>query len=1290
MLELLKSYKKRLANLSSKNRSLLLLRPSVRQFFDLHTLDFINKEPSFQTISSLINHKKDITLCPEIDPRDGKSNGYSKNLKKIVRTDQLLQTERGAEDLHVGFPFVEGKLIDGSLMRCPLLFFPVKLSSEDNKWNLQPKNSGVTFNRTFLAAYSQFNGRPIEESIFEETFEAFSSDPKLFLTELYEYLKESPLEINFNVNLFDQKLIPFEAQKKEAFDNVQIGELKLQPQAILGIFPQAGSYIATDYEELIAGGFHKTYPNLEDFLFDSKPARDSIKEEHMHLPLLVDASQEEAIRLIKTGKSLIVQGPPGTGKSQLICNLMADYAAEGKRVLLVCQKRAAIDTVHKRLAEIGMEDFTALVHDFKTDRKGLYEKISVQINNILAYKHQNQSLNAIFLDREFAAVCRKTDHILRELDSFKTALYDDSYYGKSPKELYLLADKKVNKDIDLKDIYAFFHFNTLNAFLQKLSTLERYRDTLLDGGDASLFWNERLPLVVLNDNHLGEIKACLEEVSDLKSQLDLRQHNFDLNTGLDEELIHEGLITQYFQTILDENRFSIFKNQLFSSQTIESYLTELKSLESLDKVSTPLTSEELLESERTITRVSVKTSNVLKKGFWKLFAKDKEDVYSLLRRFGLELRPKQFPALLELIKQHKRLNEIAELLDFKNALSRTQVLEAWQIHKTCADFRTSFLTHFKIKPEGRSKSEYDNEVEEWSTLLKTITSQKGKWDIFLSKTQVKGLNPQNLNDIISYINTQFDNLYGRDQLYNDLTAVEKQSYHLSKNAFSHDFASNFQTSLILHFIDDLEGKQPILRSASSLQLDIWEKELKELVLKKQQFSKEYLLLKLRENTYKNIEKNRLGNAITYRELQHQSTKKRQVWPIRKVIQNFSDELFDLVPCWMASPETVSAIFPLAKEPFFDLVIFDEASQCFAEKGLSAMLRGKQVVIAGDSQQLQPSDIYRIKVEQDTEDNLLLEKESLLDLGASLLPSTILRGHYRSKSLDLIDFSNKHFYNNKLKLLPNFLELNDGTPGITYIKVDGTWKDNQNQVEAQKVKDIILELRTKEPSKSIGVVTFNFQQAELIQDLCPSINGLTIKNIENIQGDEFDILIFSIAYAPDEFGKIRMNFGSLSQKGGDNRLNVAITRARENIKVVCSILPDQLQVEHTANKGPKLLQAYLTYAKNISEGLFQASLPAIHPISWSRQLKNELLKTDSNLSKALPFSDLVRHKDGKYGPLILTDDEQFYEAESLKESFAYLPKMLEDKGWKYQKVWSRNWWLKPASDFLLLEEKQGKV
>ncbi|MFN3490136.1 MAG: DEAD/DEAH box helicase [Emticicia sp.] len=535
----------------------------------------------------------------------------------------------------------------------------------------------------------------------------------------------------------------------------------------------------------------------------------------------------------------------------------------------------------------------------------------------------------------------------------------------------------------------------------------------------------------------------------------------------------------------------------------------------------------------------------------------------------------------------------------------------------------------------------------------------------------------------------FDYLQEVDNLKNSFSRTESDI--VEKLTEKPDEATEiFQNSLRLAWIQHIEALHPILRSVSSLKMQQMEDELQESVLQKQTLSQEIVLLKLREQTYKGLLINRLQNVVTYRELHHQTTKKRKLWSVRKVLEAYSEELFKLIPCWMASPESVSAMFEM-KENLFDLVIFDEASQCFAEYGIPAIFRGKQVVVAGDSKQLQPNDLYQIRYEEDVSDEPILEIDSLLDLAAQYLPQASLMGHYRSQSLDLIGFSNQFFYKNSLRLLPHYEQISRNEPAINYIKVEGIWEENTNEREAQKVVDLVAELQQISPEKSIGVVTFNHKQAELIElravRRCDtnyerfaaairikfSLNAqISVKNIENIQGDEFDIVIFSVGYAPDANGRLLMNFGTLNQTGGENRLNVAVTRAREKIYVVSSILPNQLNVENAQNEGPKMLKKYLEYALAISNGEFlhEPTLPESFRTDWF--LKEQLKKRNSQYISELPFADVtVKAENGKSESLILTDDDLYFDGISPKESHAYLPMNLRAKGWKFERFWSRN-------------------
>ena len=204
-----------------------------------------------------------------------------------------------------------------------------------------------------------------------------------------------------------------------------------------------------------------------------------------------------------------------------------------------------------------------------------------------------------------------------------------------------------------------------------------------------------------------------------------------------------------------------------------------------------------------------------------------------------------------------------------------------------------------------------------------------------------------------------------------------------------------------------------------------------------------------------MEKNRLGNTVSYRKLYAQVSKKRQLFPLRKLQANFGDEINDLVPCWLASPETISTVFPLSQTP--DLVIFDEASQAFAETGFPAIFRAKQVVIAGDENQLAPTDLYRSRWQDDDTETEELFVESLLQLGSLHLPQHWLTQHYRSRFPELIQFSNQHFYRNKLQLIPDRQDMEKAIPAIQFIKTNGIWENQTNRREAEEVTELLFNL-----------------------------------------------------------------------------------------------------------------------------------------------------------------------------------------------------------------------------------------
>ena len=304
---------------------MLLLNLSAEYFLDIHELDFLQNKPSFNIIEQLIAQKNTISLCEIHDPRYERVNEVSKRLRKISRTEKFIKEERGSEDLYVGYPIVKGKFSDGTVVRCPLMFFPVHLNQKNETWQIQSRDEAITLNRSFLLAYSHFNQVIISDEFLEQSFEDFSKDSLEFRTQLYEYLKDSLLKIDFNKELFINELNHFEKSSKADLElSERNGELKLFPQAVLGIFPQAGSFLVPDYEEILGirelGNWGLDDNNLEIFelrnnlenLFPNPQFPNSlipkIKEESLLTPFAIDATQELALRQVKSGASLVVQG----------------------------------------------------------------------------------------------------------------------------------------------------------------------------------------------------------------------------------------------------------------------------------------------------------------------------------------------------------------------------------------------------------------------------------------------------------------------------------------------------------------------------------------------------------------------------------------------------------------------------------------------------------------------------------------------------------------------------------------------------------------------------------------------------------------------------------------------------------------------------------------------------------------------------------------------------------------------------------------------------------------------
>ena len=357
-----------------------------------------------------------------------------------------------------------------------------------------------------------------------------------------------------------------------------------------------------------------------------------------------------------------------------------------------------------------------------------------------------------------------------------------------------------------------------------------------------------------------------------------------------------------------------------------------------------------------------------------------------------------------------------------------------------------------------------------------------------------------------------------------------------------------------------------------------------------------------------------------------------------------DPLFDICPVWLCSPETVAQAFPL--KAVFDVIVFDEASQMRLEESLPVLVRGKRVVIAGDPRQLPPTRFFESAVAASEDDDAESDQElfeqqqgEVEDLLAAALGLDIqqcyLDVHYRSRHADLIAFSNEHFYGSRLQPIPGHPSNNgDPHPPVELEHVGGVYDRRRNEVEAGRIVEIVSELLSRKVPPSIGIACFNIVQRDLIAEKLDelaaddlafakrleksrerqgegSFEGLFIKNLENVQGDERDYILISTTYGPDRAGKFYRRFGPLGRAGGGRRLNVLVTRAREKVHIVTSIPPEAYRTlpeleSGQAPGGTWLLLAYLKFAESLQRAASmplaasQLPTPAIAPTSGYRR------------------------------------------------------------------------------------------
>ncbi|MDZ4821502.1 MAG: DUF4011 domain-containing protein, partial [Planctomycetota bacterium] len=443
-------------------------------------------------------------------------------------------------------------------------------------------------------------------------------------------------------------------------------------------------------------------------------------------------------------------------------------------------------------------------------------------------------------------------------------------------------------------------------------------------------------------------------------------------------------------------------------------------------------------------------------------------------------------------------------------------------------------------------------------------------------------------------------------------------------------------------------------------------------------------------------------------LRHQMSLKRPSKSIREIIAGTPNSFSKLAPCLLMSPLSIAQYLP-AGQAQFDVVVFDEASQIATWDAIGAIARGKQTIVVGDPKQLPPTNFFG-RADND-EENADLEDhekdlESILDeVQASGLPTLQLNWHYRSRHESLIAFSNWNYYGNRLVTFPAAESLDRGV-SMRHIEngIYDRGKSRTNRREAEAIVADLTErmsrclLKPENKRLTYGVVTFNTQQQELIQDLLDDelrrhpelewffsderIEPTVVKNLENVQGDERDVMMFSITFGFDMAGKFSVDFGAINRQGGERRLNVAITRARQELVVWTSFLPDQLRAERTTARGVHDLKAFLEYAQKGPEALVarvEGSLgehesPLEEAIATALQQCGWHVETQVGVSGfRIDLGVVHPDKHGVYLAGVECDGATYHRSAVARDRDKTRQQVLENLGWSILRVWSSDWW-----------------
>ncbi|MCD8041071.1 MAG: DUF4011 domain-containing protein [Clostridia bacterium] len=919
------------------------------------------------------------------------------------------------------------------------------------------------------------------------------------------------------------------------------------------------------------------------------------------VPLPCDSSQFEAVAESDKGTTFVLHGPPGTGKSQTITNMIANALSKGRRVLFVAEKQAALSVVKKRLDDIGIGEFCM---EFSSGKSADKAGIVRSIEQTLALKDQ-------FTEGRFNDAAGEIEQTRSSLLKPYNALHKKRRLGVSVYEgiLYYLQNRNAPELVNIESTF----YDSLTK--EKLAS---YEDMLVKAQVAAKECGGvyRSPFENVNLSHCDEnvknsvlcsAEVVLAELKHLKNYLGLFLETFNQKISSFNEKKLRGLISVASAILsgelnvffdCDEEQFYNFYNaNVIYDKTVKVWLTRFDTLPDLDKFLGEIEAE--LDNWGNNYRSSRLLLAVIKRlnRCTRTRLQEKEELEWIKRAYELCLAERRILSYTNLsqnftglggINDRRRETFLKPLYDMHTLCSQIFMdYNADAFNSVCIHIRKGYAQPLISGVISAAKSflsakDYFNKV---TGADKNFALDEDIFDYYTAKCTA-------LIDNIDMLPSWCDYKHIAKELNaKGLTFITDAME--SGKISGEQILSSFRKNVYRNFVQtNIPADEELSKFSASL--------LDESAAKFARLTEEFALLtrqKVRHDLISRLPSQETEGplALELMTFRRRTAGNVKGLNIRSLFAEIPELLRVVSPCVLMSPFTVSQY--LAPDPdLFDLVIFDEASQMPTCEAVPSLARAKSAVIVGDPKQLSPTTFFMTLGQQDEEELEAEDLDSVLDDCLTLgIPEKHLNWHYRSKHESLIAFSNIMYYSSKLCTFPSPDAL-DSKVKLVYIQ-DGVYdrgatKCNRQEADAL-VAEVIRRLKDSKLSRSsIGVVTFSTPQQNYIERrLAKAIseNGLEeaayerdeplfVKNLESVQGDERDVIMFSVCYGPDKAGKISLNFGPLNQYGGWRRLNVAVSRAREEMLIYSSMRYSMIDLSRTNSRGVAGLKAFLEFAE----------------------------------------------------------------------------------------------------------------